>query len=73
MSIGILNNKVQEIEPEVEISEKNLNISNLSIPFSIVFKRNLSPDIYNGEENIAFNDKDIEFKEILINEFSMHQ
>ncbi len=73
MSIGILNNEVQEIEPEVEISEKNLNISDLAIPFSIVFKRNHSPDIYNGEENIDFNDKDIEFKEILINEFSIHQ
>ena len=73
MSIVISNNEVQEIEPEVEISEKNLNISNLAIPFSIVFKRNFSPDIYNGEENIAFNDKDIEFKEILINEFSIHQ
>jgi len=72
MSIGILNNKVQEIEPAVVTADDTLNTSNLAIPFSMLIKKNLSPDIYNGEENIAFSDRHIEFKEILMDEFLIY-
>jgi hypothetical protein len=36
-----------------------------------MFLKSFTPDIYTGEENISFEEKDIEFKEILINEFLM--
>ena len=72
MSIGIFNKKLQNIEPEVETTKDTPITSNLAIPFYIIFKKNVSPDIYNGEEIISFNDKDIEFKELLLNEFLIH-
>lgn len=71
MSIGILNKKFQDNNQEIEVSENSHNISNSVIPFSFMFKKNASPDIYTGEEIIAFRDKDSEFKQILKYEFIM--
>lgn len=72
MSIGIFNKKPQEIKPELEIFGHAHKVMNLSIPFSIMFKKNNTPDIYDGEEIISFDNRDIEFKEILMNEFLIH-
>ncbi len=72
VSIGILDKKFQEQNPELEVYEDGLKLMNLSIPFSMVFKKNHTPDIYNGEEIISFDNRDIEFKEILMNEFLIH-
>ena len=72
VSIGILDKKFQELNPELEVYEDGLKLMNLSIPFSMVFKKNHTPDIYNGEEIISFDNRDIEFKEILMNEFLIH-
>ena len=71
MSIGILNNKLQNSENVIEFAEDYINISSLSIPFSTMVKKKLTPDIYNGEEIISFNDREKNFKDILINEFLM--
>lgn len=45
------------------------DISRLIVPFSVAFKRYSPPDIYDGKELIPFKEKDLQFKEILINEF----
>lgn len=73
MSIGIFDKKLQEIKPELKIFEDEKKVMNLSIPFSIMFKKNQTPDIYNGEEIISFDNRDLEFKEILMNEFLIHK
>ena len=72
VSIGILDKKFQELNPELEVYEDGLKFMNLSIPFSMLFKKNHTPDIYDGEEIISFDNRDIEFKEILMNEFLIH-
>ena len=69
MSIGIFDKKYQEIKPDLQIFEDSHILTNLSIPFSIMFKKNRTPDIYNGEEIISFDNRDVKFKKILLNEF----
>ncbi|MFX1572633.1 MAG: hypothetical protein ACFFB0_07785 [Promethearchaeota archaeon] len=61
--------KISGIEENPESKEDYLDISNLFIPFSDVFKNVTPPDIYNGKEMITFKEKDLEFKKILIHEF----
>lgn len=72
VSIGRLDKKFQELNPELEVYEDGLKLMNLSILFSMVFKKNHTSDIYDGEEIISFDNRDIEFKEILMNEFLIH-
>lgn len=72
VSIGRLDKKFQELNPELEVYEDGLKLMNLSILFSMVFKKNHTPDIYDGEEIISFDNRDIKFKEILMNEFLIH-
>jgi len=69
LSLKILDNKMVNVEQEIEVVEKFPDISRLIIPFSVAFKKFNSPDIYNGEELIPFEEKDLEFKEIFIHEF----
>lgn len=68
-SLKVSDKKITDVEQEVEDLEKFPDISSLIIPFSVAFRKFNPPDIYNGEELIPFDDKDLEFKEILINEF----
>ncbi|MHA1931265.1 MAG: hypothetical protein ACW96X_01930 [Promethearchaeota archaeon] len=56
-------------EQEKEKFEVFPDISRLIIPFSVAFEKFNPPDIYNGKEPIPFNEKDLKFKEILIQEF----
>lgn len=69
MSLRIIEKKSEEFTPDIEISEQFPDISKLIIPFSVAFKSFGPPDIYNGEELIPFEEKEIEYKEILIHEF----
>ena len=71
MSIKIIDkkDKMINIEEESEVNNRFPDIAHLIIPFSIAFKKFTPPDIYNGEEMIPFNEKDVEFKQILIHEF----
>ena len=70
LSFKILNKKMVDVEQEIEVVEKfpDPDISRLIIPFYIAFKKFNPPDIYNGEELIPFEEKDLEFKEIFIHE-----
>jgi hypothetical protein len=50
--------------------ENNIDYSRIVIPFSQIFKSYKPRDIYSGNENIPFKERDVEFKMILGNEFS---
>jgi len=69
LSLKVLDKNMIDVEQEFEVVEKFQDISRLIIPFSVAFKKFNPPDIYNGEELIPFDEKDLEFKEILIQEF----
>lgn len=53
-----------------KILEREVDISQLVIPFSKVFKPYKANFIYSGNENIPFKEKETEFKMILRQEFS---
>lgn len=69
MGLEVLNKKIQVSKNELDGSDDFLNISNLIIPFSIIFRKKTSPDIYSGEETLAFKEKNSNFQQILISEF----
>lgn len=69
MGLDVLNKKVQISENEIDTPEDYINISSVIIPFQIIFREGNPPDIYTGEEPIPFEEKDLEFKRILIYEF----
>ncbi|NVM34247.1 MAG: hypothetical protein HWN81_01545 [Candidatus Lokiarchaeota archaeon] len=69
MGLEVINKKIYEVIDEINVYEDFSNISNLIIPFSIMFKKKAHPDIYTGEESISFQEKDSEFRQILIHEF----
>lgn len=69
MGLEVLDKKIYEVIDEISIHEDFSNISNLIIPFSIIFKKECQSDIYTGEEIIPFRKKDSEFRQILIHEF----
>jgi len=48
----------------------NFNLSKVVIPFSKMFNTKGSSDIYSGNENIPFKERDPEFRMILRQEFS---
>jgi hypothetical protein len=76
MDLGKLEKLYQEIVETTyetshkEISEKERYFSQIVIPFSKMFNRYKSRDIYSGEEKIPFKDRNQEFKMILRQEFS---
>ncbi len=47
------------------------DISELVIPFSKAFKSNKPRDVYSGNENIPFKERETEFKVILRREFTV--
>jgi len=69
VGLEVLDKKIQVIENEIEVAKNYLNISNLIVPFSIIFRNKSRPDIYSGEESITFKEKDPTFRQILIYEF----
>jgi len=69
LSLKILDKKMVDVDQEFEVVEKFPDISRLVVPFSIAFKKLNPPDIYKGEELIPFVERDLEFKEIFIQEF----
>jgi len=52
------------------ILEREIDISQLIIPFSKVFRAYKPRDIYSGNENIPFKEREPEFQLILRQEFS---
>ena len=71
MSSGKVKQVVQEIEelPHETNSEFRLNLSKTIVSFSIYFNKSSSDDIYTGDEEIPFSERDKEFKAILRQEF----
>ena len=73
MGLEVLNKKVYDVIDEICVLEDLSNISDLTIPFSIIFKKKHPSDIYTGEETIPFQKRDSKFKQILIHEFLIEQ
>ncbi len=69
MGLEVENKNYYEFFDEINVQEETSNIAYIIIPFSILFKKSHSPDIYTGKENILFQEKDTEFQQILVNEF----
>ena len=46
-----------------------LNLSDFIIPFKEIFNHIKTIDIYSGNENIPFREKDEEFQRLLLSEF----
>ena len=69
MGLEVLDKKIQFVQNEIEVSKDYLNISKLIIPFSIIFRNESQPDIYSGEEDITFKERDSKFQQIVIHEF----
>lgn len=65
---------VDSVYDQYQYNNERINltydISQLVIPFSKVFKSYKPRDIYSGNENIPFEERDTEFKMILRQEFS---
>lgn len=71
MISGKLEKRYQEITENSyeKISESDIDISQLVIPFSKVFRNYKTPDIYSGTEKIPFIEREPEYKMILRQEF----
>ena len=69
MDLEVLNKKIQIKNDELDGSDDFLNISNLIIPFTVIFKKKKLPDIYSGEKNLTFKEKNSTFQQILLFEF----
>ena len=65
----IIFREIMEISYENNL-EREIDISQLVIPFSRVFKSFKRRDIYSGNEDIPFKEREPEFKMILRQEFS---
>jgi hypothetical protein len=71
MGLEVINSKFQIVNDEIDVFKESLNLSSLIIPFSIICKKEVTPDIYNGEERIPFEEKASDFQQILLSEFIM--
>ena len=60
---------LSKMREKVSRFEIDMDISNAIIPFSNFFNTETNKYIYNGREQIPFENKDPEFKEIMIQEF----
>jgi hypothetical protein len=49
---------------------KEINIAEITIPFSEFGETKITPDLYEGTEKILFSDRDPEYKKILKDEFT---
>ncbi|MFX1419932.1 MAG: hypothetical protein ACFE9N_13520 [Promethearchaeota archaeon] len=69
MVLEIYNKKIH-FDDDTDTHEDFLNISNLTIPFSAIFIKQSSSDIYSGMEKIPFNKRDLKYQKILLYEFN---
>ena len=72
MSSGKMERMVHEdLEKLLESDlDRDVDISQLVIPFSKMFKSYKPRDVYSGNENIPFKERETEFKMIFRQEFS---
>jgi hypothetical protein len=52
------------------LTERDVDMSKIVIPFSKAFKSFEQPDIYSGDEKIPFKERDPEYRMILRQEFA---
>ena len=71
LSLELLSEGINSIGKRrlINTPEELIDVSTLVIPFSTIFKKLDPLDIYTGNEIIAFEKKDPEFRLILIYEF----
>ena len=69
MSSGKFYKLYDEIFQE-EFSKAHFDVSDIVIPFSRLFRKYESIDIYSGSEKIPFKERDPEYKMILRQEFA---
>jgi len=69
MGLEVLNKKIYEIIDEISFHEDYSNLSDLIIPFPVIFKEKSPSDIYTGEEDIPFRERSSDYKQLLVNEF----
>ncbi|MFX1477568.1 MAG: hypothetical protein ACFFCI_05520 [Promethearchaeota archaeon] len=68
MSSGNLINNKSDSSEKVK-PESQFKVSSVIIPFSKLFKSFKPADIYSGDENIPFKERDPEYRMILRQEF----
>ncbi len=69
MSLGKLYKFIGKNYQE-ELSKEHFDVSEIVIPFSRLFRKYESTDIYSGSEKIPFKERDPEYKMILRQEFA---
>ncbi|MBY9020734.1 MAG: hypothetical protein KGD67_06740 [Candidatus Lokiarchaeota archaeon] len=71
MSLELLNENYLKMEREENplISNDPFNLTPYIIPFSDFFQKSPRLDAYTGLENIPFEERDSEYKKILLTEF----
>lgn len=68
MTLEIIEKEAPLLKEKI-FHEDHFNYSNIVIPFSDLFYKIELLDIYSGAENIPFEERDSEYKKILLNEF----
>ncbi|MFX1451686.1 MAG: hypothetical protein ACFFCM_12625 [Promethearchaeota archaeon] len=69
MGLEVIIDKIGIINEKLEVSEIPINITDLVIPFSNIFRKNSEPDIYSYNDNLPFSKRSSEFQKILCSEF----
>lgn len=68
LSLEIIEKKPSILKDKIN-DEDYFNYSNVVIPFSDFFHKIEFLDVYSGGENIPFEERDLEYKKILLTEF----
>lgn len=68
LSLEIIEKKPSILKDKIN-DEDYFNYSNVVIPFSDFFHKIEFLDVYSGGENIPFEERDSEYKKILLTEF----
>jgi len=69
----MISGKLHELYDEnfyKELSEDHFDVSEIVIPFSRLFRKYESIDVYSGKERIPFKERDPDYKMILKQEFA---
>ncbi len=72
MSLEIIEKKNPAVKEQIYIvpNDDFFDLSCAIIPFSDLFQKSPRLDVYAGMENIPFEERDLEYKKILLAEFS---
>ena len=71
MSLEIIekDHRILKEKTNPNLFDDNFDYSNAIIPFSDFFHKIELLDVYSGNENIPFKERDTEYKKILVTEF----